>query len=491
MLSINTNLSSLIAQSGLNSATLNLNQAVERMTTGYKLNHAKDNAANYSISTNLTTRIGAYQVAEDNAMQGLDLVNTMTSSIDLLNSHAQRIRELCEQASNGTYGNQSLQAIQSEVDARLAEIERIKSTTEYNGIKLFENETISSGVTGKFLAPVTQLTEEEAIAQGYTVVKTADELLTALNNNESVCLMNDIDMSGKQPTYGGGGAEFFVGSSYSETLEGNGYSITNLFHDNRTAFFRITNGAIIKNVEFKNVEISHDFVGLVQTNSGQTIIENVGITGSIECPSNLALFTNGSGVTVKNSYVNLTNCGPATVSTPLVYGTYGATVENSYFNNDIINDTTSPGGVSTAELDAILAAAQLSSGGDKSIALQIGTNGDSNSQISFVSSLALEDLAINVLDSDSARASLKTLDEYLAILSDKQTELGAVQNRLESALDEISTQYENLVSTRSTIRDADIAEVSATFIQQQILQQAASTLLSTANQVPSIALQLL
>ena len=79
----------------------------------------------------------------------------------------------------------------------------------------------------------------------------------------------------------------------------------------------------------------------------------------------------------------------------------------------------------------------------------------------------------------------------LETVSAKQTEYGAAQNRLESALDEISTQYENLVSSRSTIRDADIAEVSSDYIRQQILQQASATLMSTANQSPSIALQLI
>ena len=86
---------------------------------------------------------------------------------------------------------------------------------------------------------------------------------------------------------------------------------------------------------------------------------------------------------------------------------------------------------------------------------------------------------------------LKIVDYLLEILSDKQIEYGAVQNRLESALDEISTQYENLVSSRSTLRDADMAELSSTYIQQQILQQAAVTLMSTANQNPAIALQLI
>ena len=79
----------------------------------------------------------------------------------------------------------------------------------------------------------------------------------------------------------------------------------------------------------------------------------------------------------------------------------------------------------------------------------------------------------------------------LATVNEKQVEYGSAQNRLESVLDEILTQYENLVSSRSTLRNADIAEVSAEYIQQQILQQAAATLMSTANQSPAIALQLI
>ena len=86
---------------------------------------------------------------------------------------------------------------------------------------------------------------------------------------------------------------------------------------------------------------------------------------------------------------------------------------------------------------------------------------------------------------------LSKIDELLSVASSKVTEYGAAQNRLESALDEISTQYENLVSTRSTIRDADIADESSRYIQQQILQQAAATLQATANQSPAIALQLI
>ena len=100
------------------------------------------------------------------------------------------------------------------------------------------------------------------------------------------------------------------------------------------------------------------------------------------------------------------------------------------------------------------------------------------------------DLSALEIDISSDEA-LDTIDNFITLLSEHETKLGAVQNRLESALDEISTQYENLASSRSTIRDADIAEVSANYIQQQILQQAAATLMSTANQSPAIALQLI
>ena len=86
---------------------------------------------------------------------------------------------------------------------------------------------------------------------------------------------------------------------------------------------------------------------------------------------------------------------------------------------------------------------------------------------------------------------LTTIDNMLKTVSNKATEYGAMQNRLMSVLEEISVQYDNLVSARSTIKDADMAEVSATYIQQQILQEASATLLATANQTPALALQLL
>ena len=120
MLSIRNNLSSFIAKNSLQTSTNNLNQAIERMTTGAKINHAKDNAANYSINTNMTTKIGAYNVAADNVAMGMELIGTAEGSLNLISEHLQRLRDLAVQSANGTYGAQSQEAINAEANARRA-----------------------------------------------------------------------------------------------------------------------------------------------------------------------------------------------------------------------------------------------------------------------------------------------------------------------------------------------------------------------------------
>ena len=128
---------------------------------------------------------------------------------------------------------------------------------------------------------------------------------------------------------------------------------------------------------------------------------------------------------------------------------------------------------------------------DVNIGLQVGIDSSENSGINLTTSFELFSVGdlrgIGLNNNDY----LTQIDKMLNDVSAKQTEYGAVQNRLDSSLEEISTQYENLVSSRSTLRDADIAEISSEYIRQQILHQASATLLATANQSPALALQLI
>ncbi len=285
-ITINTNISALVAQGNLTKATATLNTAIERMTTGYKINHASDNAAGFSIARNWETQLGSLDVAADNAATGADMLTTLEDTYTLVTSHLQRVRDLTEQAANGTYGSQSLKAIQSEITARLEEINRISANCEFNGLKMMDGS------------------------------------------------MGDIAIQ--------------VG----------------LYGD-----------------EFSRIKLDRNL--------------------------------------------------------------FAASDVATLFSKDVDEVAEACSGVNDTGV--------------------IGGQAD----------------------------MLAEIDEVINVISSRVTTLGAAQNRIESATESIAVQTENLTSSLSTLKDADIAEESSNFIQAQILQQAAATLLSTANQTPSIALNLL
>lgn len=327
-LTINTNISSLIAQRNLNSATNSLNTAIERMTTGYKINHASDDAAGYSIANLWETQLGSLDVAADNAATGSDLLTTAEETYSLLTSHLQRVRDLTEQAANGTYGSASLKAIQSEISARLQEVNRISANAEFNGIKLMAYNMDGQG-------------------------------------NESVGITE-------------AGINLQVGLYADEN------SIINL------------------NVElFSNASLS----GLFKDMTGLD-----------------ALMTSAGG------------------------------------------DVSALGDAENIEAFAAACAGLVYNAGD----FTLQTDPDSG-----------------------AKEMLAYLDDAIDVISDRVTKIGAVQNRVESSITALDVQSQNLTSSLSTLKDADVAEESSNYIQAQILQQASATLLATANQLPSIALNLI
>ena len=556
-LSINTNLSSKIVQSSLKTSTNALNRAIERMTTGFKINSAKDNAAGYSINTNMTTKIGAYKVAEDNASMGLNLLLTASDSLSLISSHLSRIRDLAEQASNGTYGYDSMRTIQSEADARMSEISRIISTTEYNGIKLFEGESSgSTGSTGDFIEEVTPLTEEEAINQGYTVIKTADELQAMKDNlSGKYILMNDIDLSGYNwEAVGVDDVNPFTGE-----LNGNGYVISNLKInkpiEDYQGLFGAVMGGTLKNIALENVDVTGvgyvgALAGAIQgdiTNSysmgsvtGDTavgglvgVIEGGNITNSYSTSSVTGVgFVGGLVGAIQGNITNSYSMGSVS-GDDSVGGLVGhidtGSINDSYSAGSVVGKTnvggfvgqninstfvscyydtpksgqaigvgdgggTGVSGVTTSELNDLISAGTLpsftKSNGVSDITLQVGIDSSESSKLAFNTGLEFT-LNIDLTSQAGARAAIEAIDNVLSQINSKQTELGSAQNRLESVLESISVQYENLVSSRSTLRDADISKESSDYIRYQILQQASATLLATANQSPSIALHLL
>ena len=320
-LKINTNLSSLTVQSNLKNSTASLNKAIERMTSGFKINNAKDNAANYTIATSLTTKINAYSVAEDNASTGLDLLETASNSLNLISDKLARLRTLQIQTSNDTYGDNSLEAINKEANSIVSEIGRLYNTTEYNGIKLFgdTNGSFIEKVNRRDTSGMTKLAavnETQALAKGTYSISSAEELakLAEMQNKGLITdgsefvLGGNIDLS----DYSSGNGWTAIGTNshiFASSFDGNGYKISNLKISNTQStqglFYGLNNGGTIKNVSLENVDISGGsslgaLVGVVLSGS----INNCNASGSVTGTSDQV----GGLIGVYSSSANLQNC---------------------------------------------------------------------------------------------------------------------------------------------------------------------------------------
>ncbi len=140
---INTNVSSLVAQRNLSTNTLSLNKSLERLSSGYRINRAADDAAGLQISETLRAQIRGVSQAINNAQDGTNLLSVAEGTLSVVQEHLQRIRELTVQAANDTNGSAQRDAIKEEIDARINDITRITQATQFNGIKLLSG-TVSS-----------------------------------------------------------------------------------------------------------------------------------------------------------------------------------------------------------------------------------------------------------------------------------------------------------------------------------------------------------
>lgn len=585
MLNINTNLSSLVVQSNLKLSANGLNVAIERMTSGFRINHAKDNVANYAINTNLSTKISAYQVAEDNAIMGLDMVQTANSSLSQVSDILTRLRSLEMYVQNGTYGKGFLSAIKKEASALTAEISRILNNTEY-GDKLFTTparETQSGFVNEVVHRDTSAMTTLESVDEtvkltsGTYSISSAKELakLATMTNNALVgtgvefVLGADIDLS----EYSNGEGWLSIGSNarFCAKFDGNGYVVSNLYIMNSFnkkeylgLFGFCGRGCEIKNLGIEDVDITT----IRATGALAGYVENVTISncyvkrGKINGCGNagglfghLAGYDNISLVTDCYSDVSVTS----TQYAGGISGLMGNAIVRNCSSYSIIKSLTKEGGAGgitggchiskktmsrasqiencqvfnvNEELRGVIVAALVlqegfdllpltinncsydscykgcTVGGElygavvlnnittfagqalESPSFQVGINGNESSKIGYSMDLLLDGVELFGFLGEK-QIGVESIDYYLKKIALKQTELGALENRLMSALEQIKVSYDNLVSTQSTIRDADIAEESSAYIRSQILQQASATLLAAANQSPSIALQLL
>lgn len=160
-ITVNTNIPSLTAQKSLNNATSRMNTAMERMTTGLKINSSKDDAAGMAVASKLDYKVSSLSVAQDNGQMGASMLDTAEGVLGVMKDNLVRIRDLTEQAANGTYGEDAMKAIKTEVNARLDEISRLANSSEFNGKILFNGDKNKGGIENEIRLQVGITSDED------------------------------------------------------------------------------------------------------------------------------------------------------------------------------------------------------------------------------------------------------------------------------------------------------------------------------------------
>ncbi|MBS4760788.1 MAG: flagellin [Clostridium sp.] len=193
---VNTNMSSLKTQRNLTSATNSLNTALERMSTGLKINRAADDAAGMFVANNLETQIRGSKIAQSNVATGINVLQTVEGNLDVINENLLRIRDLCVQGANGVYDAKSYTAMKNEIDARLAEITRISASADFNGKKLLDGSittdlTLQVGANGTTNDRIAVTKDVFAKADATTLVGSATA--TFASTADATTLLGKVD----------------------------------------------------------------------------------------------------------------------------------------------------------------------------------------------------------------------------------------------------------------------------------------------------------
>ena len=501
---VNTNAAALNAQRQLNSSSLSLGRSFERLSTGLRINGAKDDAAGLSISTRLTSQITGLNQAVRNSNDGVSLAQTAEGALNETTNILQRIRELAVQSANATNNDSDRASLQAEVSQLIDEIDRIADTTTFNGIKvldgtlLYRDLQVGSGV-GQTLSvslsgAATNDLARQARYEGQTYVSSdgfdgsnfelssvdgstfydvratsvTDDQLSTLGQTFSAIAkataINDLSAST--------GVRAIVGKTEATGLSSVGFA--GAFTLTASSFFKI-NGTMFSGFTVQSNDSDGSLVDAINAQS-----ETTGVLASISAGGELQLTAaDGRNVHVEFSDTNIADS----------MGNFDdlTTLSNNVALTLALNPTT---------LIGFVASGNLTLQSDNNF--EIRTAGAST-LIGFQSTgtgvyAVNNDYSMSNVDISTAEGAIRALDIVDLALEDvsgQRAKLGALQNRLQSTINNLGVTAENLNAARGRIQDADFASESAQLARNQIIQQAGVSILAQANQQPQIALSLL
>ena len=503
--SINTNVASLTAQRNLGTSQTSLNTSIQRLSSGLRINSAKDDAAGMAISERFTSQIRGLNMAVRNANDGISLAQTAEGAMKAAGDILQRVRELAVQSANASNSASDRQALQQEVGQLVSELDRISQTTEFNGSKLLD---------GSF---GTQQFQVGANANQTIVAATANLRTNVYGNNQ----VSGTGAAGVSPTatvaalstaFGTNGVvggtiaiNGSVGSKNISVAANETSKKTAEQINQQTQFTGVTatarteaqlafgaTGAYSIKLQSENgnadpVTISFSLTatsGASALSASVTAINEqsskTGVVASLKSDGSGIVLTNATGNNIAIGTTGSANAGTVTVTKQVGDGKGAVTTAGT---SQSLGTTSAAENIGIAGYITLDSDKSFSAVSTTTTALQ-GTPGTAASDLKKVSDL-------DVTSFDKATHTLKTVDSALSYISGERAKLGALQSRFETSIAALNITSENMSASRGRIMDADFAAETANLARTQILQQAGTAMVAQANQIPQGVLALL
>jgi len=458
---INTNIASLNAQRNLTRSQGMLSTSLQRLSSGLRINSAKDDAAGLAISERFTAQIRGLNQAARNANDGISLAQTGEGALAEVTNNLQRIRELSVQSANATNSASDRAALQEEVNQLVEEIDRVATQTNFNGVKLldgsFASQTFQVGANVGETITVANLDSARASALGqFAGFNSTDFAITA----SETPVLSDVTIGGTTTSLGtikvdakviadainSSGVQGLTASADVTTVAGTATTTAGAL-DAAESF--VLNGLTINVTNAANAATNR--ARAVEAINAQSAV--TGVTAADDGTGVALTAADGRNVVVAAGTGALADYG-------LAAGTDGATIDISYVAPD--------GVTGSVDFTGALGASSFA----------IASTGTAMS-------------AVDISTVSGAESAITAVDAALTSVNSSRATLGAIQNRFESVVTSLTTTSENLSASRSRIMDADFAAETANLTKAQILQQAGTAMLAQANALPQNVLALL
>jgi flagellin len=483
---INTNISALAAQSSLRKTAISSSSSMERLSTGTRINSAKDDAAGLAISTRMTANIRGMAAAIRNSNDGISLTQTAEGNLAAIQNNLQRIRELAVQSANS--GNSPSDRISMNLEAQqmITEIDRVAASAAFNGSKLLDGSfkaqdfQVGAGNDSSDRITISISSAKAATLGTVGATTTSTASATALVNSTGALLAGDVAIKG-----------YAIGASVSDGISYADANASAIAKSNAINASSALTGITAK--AEANSKTSGTITGTATVNSGTLSVNGIDIGGLTavttvtERTDQLVAAINAVSAQTGVTAVNTSN-------TVVMAATDGRNITTK------LSVTT--GGIAgfdtvTTDSTALAKYKLYSNSGDLTVAatgtatslLKLGLSGSNSLATTSISGQTVT--SVDISSQGGAQRALNILDSAIDTITNSRANLGAYQNRFEAAISNLETTSTNLQASRSRILDTDYAKETTNLAKAQIVQQAATAMLAQANQSSQSVLALL